>query len=75
MILRYVIEVKVKRALGSDAVLVTNLKKAYDHYYLIYCKEREVTPLSYSTAAGDLKSKGHFWHGDAEVYITKRMVF
>jgi hypothetical protein len=75
MILRHVIEVKAKRPLGTDQVLFTNLKKAYDDYYLGYCKDKGVDQLAYSTVAADLKAKGFFFHSEAEVYISKRNVF
>ncbi|MGZ3753599.1 MAG: hypothetical protein ACXVAY_01490 [Mucilaginibacter sp.] len=75
MILRNVIEIKAKTKFGNMEVLCTNLKKAYDDYYLGYCKDAEERPLAYSTVAADLKAKGFFYHGDVKVYITKRNVF
>jgi len=75
MILRNVIEVKAKTNLGSMQVLCTNLKKAYEDYYLGYCKDAEEQAMAYSTMAADLKAKGFFYHTAVNVYITKRNVF
>jgi hypothetical protein len=75
MIIRNVIEVKAKGPFGNVEILCTNLKKAYEDYYLAYCKDAKQPPLAYSTVAADLKSKGFFYHADAKVYISKRNVF
>jgi hypothetical protein len=75
MIIRNVIEIKAKTTFGRAEVLCTNLKKAYDDYYIGYCQDAKAPPLAYSTVAADLKAKGYFYHKESEVYITKRNVY